>query len=152
MRNHKVESEHTHLQVPNAEFWTFCKLHPGGHVGLNHKILQRASTTGVVWLLCQVSLISDEPVLRNLWSHTGISKFKMLNFELFANCILVAILDYIAKLFNVHQLQVLCDYCTRFHWFQINQCWETFDHIDACPKCGRTTDDERRTTDTAWSL
>ena len=57
----------------------------------------------------------------------------MPNFELFANCILAAMLDWITKFFNVHQLQVLCDYCARFHWFQINQCWETFDHTQASP-------------------
>ena len=50
-----------------------CKWAYGDHIGSNQKIVLRASTTGVVLMLCKVSMISVWRQLRNSWSHTLVS-------------------------------------------------------------------------------
>ena len=45
---------------------------------------------------------------------------------------MAAILDQIKKLFYVHQQQVLCYCCTRFHWFLFEDSWETAYHTLPC--------------------
>ena len=55
------------------------------------------------------------------------AKCIIVNF--YANCFMAAMLDWISKLLLVLQLQVLCDTCVKFHWFQSKHSWETFDHI-----------------------
>ena len=47
---------------------------------------------------------------------------------------MAAILDWIAKLLDMHQQQVLCYCCTSYHWFWFKDGFETIDpHIDDCP-------------------
>ena len=60
-----------------------------------------------------------------------IAKNTILN--TYANCVMAAILDCIAKLLHMHQLQMLPYCCYRFHWFQLRQLWETIDHTHAFP-------------------
>ena len=60
-----------------------CKWAYGGHIGSNQKIVWRASTTGVVLLLCKVSLISVWRLLRNSWSHIAMSQPLTYCFEPF---------------------------------------------------------------------
>jgi len=72
-----ISSSRDHVQEPTV--WPIvlnrlCKWAYGGHIGLNQEIVLRASTTGVVLLLCKVSMISVWRQLRNSWSHIAMSQ------------------------------------------------------------------------------
>ena len=89
----------------------------GNNIGLNQDVVLRASTTDVALLFKGFMDFCLKTAEKQLITHCNVSTPNILFWTVYANKLMMAILDWIKKLFFVHQQQVLCYCCTRFCYF-----------------------------------